>query len=289
MLAHKDIIHEADPHRPSPARLVGIQPLAPEHALFQFRFENRTENEEWSHRPGQFVMLSVMGTGEAPISICSSPSRGGVIELCVRNAGRVTSALHRLKEGAIVGLRGPYGNGYPVERMKGQDVLIAAGGLGMAPLRSLVWYILDNRGDFGHVTLLYGTRAPEDVLFKGEMASMVDRSDLETHLTVDKLSEDGQPWPHDVGVVTGLFKYVKDRVDPARTYAAVTGPPIMYRFVLRELLALGFGKDRILMSLERRMKCGIGKCSHCAVGYKYTCIHGPIFTYWDAMNLPEMI
>jgi sulfhydrogenase subunit gamma (sulfur reductase) len=288
MLAEKDIIHKVDPHRPLPARLVGVEPLAPDHNLFQFRFEDPEINENWTHRPGQFVMLSILGTGEAPISISSSPTRKGVLELCVRKLGRVTNALYRLRENSVVGLRGPYGNGFPVEKMKGNDILIIAAGLGMAPLRSLVYYVLDKRNEFGHTTLLYGTRTPEDVLFKQEIAGLIGRADMETHLTVDKVPE-GQTWSHDVGVVTTLFKYVKGKVDPARTYAAVTGPPVVYKFTVRELLALGLSKDRILMSLERRMKCGIGKCSHCGVGYKYTCIHGPVFTYWDAMNLPEMI
>ena len=288
MLTEHDLARQADPLRPLPARLVASEALAPDHRLFHFRFVDQELNRDWSHRPGQFVMLSVLGTGEAPISISSSPTRGGVIELCVRKAGRVTGALYRLKENAIVGLRGPYGNGFPIDQMKGHDVVVIAGGLGMAPLRSLLWHMLDNREDFGHLALLYGTRAPEDMLFKQEVTGLVERTDIDTYLTVDKVPE-GQEWSHDVGVVTKLFPHVKSRIDPDNAYAAVCGPPVMYKFVLRELLDMGFGKDRILMSLERRMKCGIGKCSHCGVGYKYTCIHGPIFTYWDAMNLPEMI
>ncbi|MHB0886138.1 MAG: FAD/NAD(P)-binding protein [Bacillota bacterium] len=288
MLTQHDLPRQADPLRPLPARLVASEALAPDHRQFQFRFVDQELSRDWSHRPGQFVMLSVLGTGEAPISISSSPTRGGVIELCVRKAGRVTSALYRLKENAIVGLRGPFGNGFPIDQMKGNDVVVIAGGLGMAPLRSLLWHMLDNRDDFGHLALLYGTRTPEDMLFKQEVTGLVERADIDTYLTTDKVPE-GQAWSHDVGVVTKLFPHVKSRIDPDNAYAAVCGPPVMYKFVLRELLDMGFGKDRILMSLERRMKCGIGKCSHCGVGYKYTCIHGPIFTYWDAMNLPEMV
>jgi NAD(P)H-flavin reductase len=253
--------------------------------LFTLRFLDDARAASFRHRPGQFVMLSVPGAGEAPISISSSPTRPGVIELCVRRAGRVTDALYRLKTNDVVGIRGPYGNGFPVEDMTGDDLVLVAGGLGMAPLRSLLWYALDNRDRFGAVTLLYGAKTPGDMLFREELVSLVDRTDLICLLTVDR--DPAGDWRNHVGLLPSLFDHV--RIDPAATYAAVCGPPIVYRFVLERLLVLGFTKDRILMSLERRMKCGVGKCGHCSVGYKYTCIHGPIFTYWDAINLPEMI
>ncbi len=155
----------------------------------------------------------------------------------------------------------------------------------MAPLRSLLWYALDNRERFRDVTVMYGAKTPADMLFRDEFTSLVGRSDLKCLLTVDR--DPAGTWTNHVGLLPSLFDLT--RVDPKSTFAAVCGPPIVYRFVLERLLALGFAKDRILMSLERRMKCGVGKCGHCSVGYKYTCINGPIFTYWDAMNLPEMI
>jgi NAD(P)H-flavin reductase len=231
------------------------------------------------------VELSVIGTGECPISISSPPTRRGILELCVRRTGRVTDALYRLPTNSLVGIRGPYGNGFPVEEMEHDDLLIVAAGLGMAPLRSLLWYALDNRERFGAVTLLYGARTPADMLFREELLSLADVDNLEILLTVDR--DPTGAWPHHVGLLPGLFDKV--RVDPGRTYAAVVGPPVVYKFVLDELLKLKFSKDRILMSLERRMKCGIGKCGHCSVGYKYTCLHGPIFTYWDVINLPEVV
>jgi len=184
-----------------------------------------------------------------------------------------------------VGIRGPYGNGFPVEQMEGQDLLIVAGGLGMAPLRSLLWYALDNRDRFGTITLMYGAKTPGEMLFRDELVSLADLDSLNTLLTVDR--DPTGTWAHHVGLLPELFKKVT--LDPRRTYAAVVGPPVVYKFVLRELLAQRFPKDRILMSLERRMKCGVGKCGHCSVGYKYTCIHGPVFTYWDAINLPELV
>lgn len=272
-------------YQPSLARIVRILPQIKEHQLFQLRFEDSEMRQSFTYRPGQFVELSLIGTGEAPISISSSPTRPGVIELCVRKIGRVTEALFRLPLNSLVGVRGPYGNGFPVAEMEKNNLLIIAGGLGMAPLRSLLWYALDNRSKFKEIILMLGARISEEMLFKYELLSLLDRTDMKCLLTVDK-DEEGI-WPAQVGVVTKLFDAVE--VDPEITYAAVCGPPIMYKFVLRKLLERNLPKDRILMSLERRMKCGVGKCGHCSIGYKYTCIDGPIFTYWDAINLPEMI
>ena len=274
-----------NPYLPHLARIARIHRMVPDNHLFHLRFVDGALNDRWTHRPGQFVELSVIGTGEVPISISSSPTRRGSLELCVRRVGRVTSAHHRQPMNALVGGRGPYGNGFPIEEMEGHDLLIVAGGLGMAPLRSLLWYALDNRDHFGDVTLMYGARTPREMLFREELSSLTDVDALTTLLTVDRDPDGG--WKHHVGLLPALFEHVD--LDPRRTYAAVVGPPIVYRFVLRELLARNFAKDRILMSLERRMKCGVGKCGHCSVGYKYTCIHGPVFTYWDVINLPEVV
>ena len=199
--------------------------------------------------------------------------------------GRVTSALYRMRTNDVVGVRGPYGNGYPMQEIAGHDLLLAAGGLGMAPLRSLLWYALDHRDQFHNITLMYGSKRPEEMLFREELVALVDRTDINCLLTVD--ADPSGTWKNHVGLLPTLFDYA--RIDPARTYAAVCGPPVVYKFILQRLLNLGFPKNRILMSLERRMKCGVGKCGHCSIGYKYTCLHGPIFTYWDAINLPEMI
>lgn len=274
-----------NPYQPLAARIVRIEPILDDTSLFTIRFIDRVLAERFEHRPGQFVMLSVLGAGEAPISISSSPTRRGVLELCVRRVGHVTDALFRLKTNDLVGLRGPYGNGFPVEAMFGQDLLIVAGGLGMAPLRSLLWYALDQRDRFGEITLMYGGKSPDVMLFKDELVSLLDRRDLHCLLAVDQ--DPTGTWRGRVCRLPDLFDSAD--ITPARAHAAVCGPPVVYRYVLERLLQLGFSKDRILMSLERRMKCGIGKCGHCSVGYKYTCTHGPIFTYWDAINLPEMI
>ncbi len=170
--------------------------------------------------------------------------------------------------------------------MEGNDLLVVAGGLGMAPLRSLLWYALDERERFERVILMYGAKRPAEMLFRDELVSLLDRDDMECLLTVD--ADDTGAWKAHVGLLPILFDHV-EVIDPSRTYACVCGPPVVYKFILRKLLDLGFSKDRIVMSLERRMKCGIGKCGHCTVGYKYTCLDGPIFTYWDVINMPEVV
>jgi sulfhydrogenase subunit gamma (sulfur reductase) len=274
-----------NPYLPHSARIVRIYRLAERHHLFTLRFLDDQLARDFTHKPGQFIMLSVPGVGEAPISISSSPTRPGVIELCVRCTGRVTEALYRMKTNDIVGVRGPYGNGYPVELLAGHDILMAAGGLGMAPLRSLLWYALDHRDEFHRIILMYGSKTPAEMLFRDELTALVDRSDIQCLLTVD--ADPTGAWTNYVGRLPSLFEHVE--LDPAHTHAAICGPPVVYKFVLQKLLERGFSKDRILMSLERRMKCGVGKCGHCCIGHKYTCLHGPIFTYWDAINLLELI
>lgn len=285
MSNHQNLSECQNPYLPYPARIIRTLPQIPEHELFQIRFEQQEKVQSFTYRPGQFVMLSVIGTGEAPFSISSSPTRPGVIELCVRRIGHVTNALFKLPPNALVCVRGPYGNGFPIEELEGNNLLLVAGGLGMAPLRSLLWYALDNRSKFKDITLMYGARNPDDMLFKFELLNLIDRADVNCLLTVD--NDESGIWKAHIGVVTKLFDHVE--IDPAQTYAAICGPDVMFKFVLEKLLERDFSKDRILMSLERNMQCGVGKCGHCMIGYKYTCLDGPIFTYWDAINLPEMI
>lgn len=275
---------------PHLARLVRVIPMVQDNYMFLFRFEDPAMNETFTYKPGQFAEITVIGTGEAPISLSSTPTRKGVLEMCVRRMGRVTNALYNLPENSLVGIRGPYGNGYPVEVIKGHDVLIVAGGLGMAPLRSLLNYVLDYRNQFGRLILMYGTKTPDDVLFRDELESLMRRTDLECLLTVEQAYKyaGAHPWRGKIGMVTDLFEYAQN-LDVLNTFAAVCGPPIFYKFVLDKLLKLNFSKDHILISLERRMECGVGKCGHCAIGYKYTCIDGPIFSYWDVINMPELI
>lgn len=273
-----------NPYQPLRAKIVDLRDLTPETRLFQVKLINPAESQDFRYNPGQFCQVSALGTGEAPISISSSPSRPGILEFCIRKVGRATSALHRLKSNDELGLRGPYGNGYPLDQLEGRDVLIVAGGVGLAPVRSLLLYILDNRDLFGKITLLYGARSSEDMLFQQELKSLQQHPDLEVLLTVD--AGDTNQWPHRVGLVTSLFGQVA--ISP-KTVAAVCVPPGAYKHVAKGLLDRGVAGENILMSLERKMHCGIGKCGCCAVGSKYCCQDGPVFSYWDALNLPDMI
>jgi NAD(P)H-flavin reductase len=275
-----------NPYLPAPARVLEIRELAPDTRLFELRFEDLELARTFHYLPGQFVELSVMGVGEAPFSLPSSATRGGRFELAIRRAGSLTGYLFdHLRSGHVVGIRGPLGNGFPMNRFRDQDLVLIAGGLGMVPLRGLLRYLVDLRREFGRITLLYGSRSPSAVLFGDELAAIAERHDADIRLAVDSTA--GQPWHGQVGFVTELIDELE--VAPDRTHAACCGPPVFYQFVLDRLVAKGFAKDRIHLSLERRMECGIGKCGHCAVGYTFTCLHGPVFTYWDAINLPELI
>lgn len=271
---------------PAPARIMRIRDLVPNIRLFDLRFEDPELAQAFAWRPGQFIELSVLGVGEGPFSLPSSPTRRGFFQLGIRRAGVLTDYLFdHIREGDEVGIRGPLGNGFPVETLVGHDVLLVAGGLGMVPIRGLLQYLIDLRDRFGRVILLYGSRNPEQVLFRDELESLTRRGDAEIHLTVD--SRAGHPWQGQVGVVTELLDQVD--LDITNTYAVACGPPVFYKFMLDKLVHRGFGKNRIYLSLERRMECGVGKCGHCAVGYTFTCLHGPVFSYWDAINLPELI
>lgn len=237
------------------------------------------------HRPGQFVEVSVLGVGEAPISICSSPSRSAeTFEMCVRKVGDVTAALHQLKAGGKVGIRGPFGRGFPIESFRGKDMLFAPGGLGLPPARSLINQVLDERALFGRVIILYGARNPSELLFKDELQRWSERSDVELLLTVDRGDE---TWSGNVGVITTLFKFVS--IYPRNTVAVTVGPPVMYRFVLMELLGKGISEGNIYLSLERRMKCGVGKCGHCQINNVYACQSGPVFSYKELKGLEEAL
>jgi len=274
----------ANPYRPWPARITSIMDLTENEKLFEMRIIDDSVREAFQFASGQFVELSLFGVGEAPISISSAPSKQGFIELCVRNAGDVTGALHKKQCGDIVGLRGPFGRGFPFKEMKGHDMLLVAGGLGIAPLKSLINHIHDDRHDFGKVTILYGAKNPSEILFRYQFDMWKHRDDFELILTVD---EPDDTWSDEVGRVTRLFDMID--MDPTNTYGAICGPPVMYRFVIDEMRKKGMDADKIYVSFERRMKCGIGKCGHCGVGHQYACIDGPVFNYWEAMNLQEAI
>lgn len=276
----------ANPLLPEPMRIVRRYNLTDDIRFFQVRALDMERALRLAYRPGQFMMVSLAGVGEAPFSISSTPSRPGMLEFCIRKVGMVTEALFNLKENSVIGVRGPYGNGFPADRFVGRDLLIVVGGLGAAPLRSLLLYALDNRDQFGKVYYLYGARTPREMLFLRELRELRERDDLNCMLAVEK--DDTKRWDLAYGFVTGLFPQVTG-IDPNRTYAAVCGPPVMYESAIAELLKLGIPKHQILMTLERRMHCGVGKCGHCIIGSIYTCLDGPVFSYWDVLHLKDLI
>jgi sulfhydrogenase subunit gamma (sulfur reductase) len=277
---------ETNPFTPETARIVRTYYLTEDVKFFQVRIVDMEKALSLKYRPGQFAMISVLGAGEAPFCLSSTASRPGLLEFCIRKAGSVTNALFRMKENDLIGFRGPYGNGFPIEKMYDKDILIVVGGLGVAPLRSVLLYCLDNRDQFRRVSVLHGAKKPAEMIFREEFLAMKKREDLECHLAVD--NDDTGAWTENVGVVTTLFTKLKE-IDPANTYGLVCGPPVMYKFVIKELVNLKIPKDQILMTLERRMKCGVGKCGHCAIDYIYTCLDGPVFTYWDVIHMRELI
>ncbi len=279
MLRNKEV--DSSVYLPEIAEVVSTQQLTGMEKYIELKLKD-PDNFDFS--PGQFMQVSIFGVGEAPISISSSPFNKDRIGICVRKAGDVTSAIHKLQEGSYLGIRGPLGNGFPVEKMRGKNLLFIAGGLGLAPLRSLINYVIEKRDDFAKITILYGAKSPGEMLFTEELELWRAREDIELDITVD-MPDNG--WPGKSGVITTLIPPLK--IEPSNTYALVVGPPVMYKYVLLELKAKQIPEDHIIMSLERRMKCCIGKCGHCQVNGVYVCLEGPVFSYSTLKSLPEAL
>lgn len=235
--------------------------------------------------PGQFVEVSIAGFGEAPITISSSPTFTDGIELVVRKIGRVSGAIHGLKRGDKLGIRGPLGKGiYPVDEARGRNLVFICGGIGMVPQRSFINYVLDNRADYGDVAILQGTKSYDLRLFTSEIDAWSKRGDVQMLETLDE----GDPrWKGNVGVVTKLIAKVE--TDLKSAMILVCGPPIMYKFVLMALADRDVPRENIFLNLERKMKCGVGKCGHCQINNAYVCMSGPVFRYSDLAFLPEAI
>ncbi len=228
--------------------------------------------------PGQFTMIYALGIGEVPISISGDPAREGILEQTIRSVGAVSNALCRVRRDDTVGIRGPYGAPWPVERAVGNDVMIIGGGIGLAPLRPVIYHILKHRSRFGKISILYGTRQPNDILFRRELEAWRGRFDLEVLVTVDSA---GRDWRAPVGPVTTLIP----RSAVREGIAMVCGPEIMMRFTVQALLDRGFEAEQIFLSMERNMKCGIGFCGHCQMGAAFVCKDGPVFAYPDIEKL----
>ena len=272
---------EHDLYVPRMATITEIADETPTEKLFRLRF---AEGPALGQKPGQFVQVCCFGVGEAPISMASADDGSGTFDLCVRKIGNVTSALHGAAPGDIVGIRGPYGNGFPVDEMAGHDVLIVAGGIGLVPLRGLIQALLAQRGYYKRVTILYGFKKPDERMFRSELEQWAARDDVDLRLTVDRAHPD---WSGHVGVITTLFPDLV--IEPHQTKAVIVGPPIMYQFVVTECRVKGIADENLILSLERHMKCGVGKCGHCQINGKYCCLDGPVFKFSDLKYMWEAI
>ncbi|MCK4538152.1 MAG: FAD/NAD(P)-binding protein [Candidatus Krumholzibacteria bacterium] len=256
----------------------------PDKALrtFDLVFVNEEDKKNFEYMPGQFCEWSLLGLGESPFGIASSPTETDFLRFTVSRTGSVTNEIHYLREGDTIGIRGPMGNWYPVEKFKGGNVVIIGGGFAFTTLRSLIVYMLEHRKDYGDITVIYGARAPELFIYKDEISEWQKRDDIDIQLTIDNPAEG---WDGRTGFVPTVTKEIAPSTE--NTWVVVCGPPIMIKFTLPVLSELKFADDRIYTSLERRMKCGIGKCGRCNIGSKYICIDGPVFSLAELKKIPE--
>jgi len=292
--------NKQNPYLPHPARIIEIFPeTGGERAIKTFRAEfldNEIQNN-FSFKPGQTIMVSVFGRGESMFALSTSPTRNK-IEFSVMRVGRVTLGLHQLEKNSVVGIRGPFGNGFPVEEWYGKNILLIAGGIGMAPLRSVLHYVLDKRDKFGKITLIYGARTSKDLVYRDELEKIFERNDIDVRLSIDTEEEGwfrlnwNKPgesvFPPETRKFTGFVPMVVLAVkpQPEDTIAVICGPPVMIKFTIQNLEKLGFKDEQIYTTLENKMKCGIGKCGRCNIGSVYVCKDGPVFRYDEIKKLP---
>ena len=250
---------------------------------FKLTFEDEKQAESFDFKAGQFGLFSAFGEGESTFCIASPPTRKGYIECSVKRVGKVTTALHDMELGETMGFRGPYGNYFPLDSMKGKNLIFIGGGIGMAPLRSLLLNCLDTRADFGDITLIYGARSVADLVYKQELDDWQAQKGMETILTVDPGGENPD-WKGKVGFVPTILSEVGPT--SKNSMAITCGPPIMIKFVFEALDKLGFTEDQVITTLENKMKCGVGLCGRCNIGSIYVCKDGPVFTYAQLKQLP---
>lgn len=275
-----------NPYVPMPVEIIKIitEVDTKDIKTFRLAFVNKEDEERFKYIPGQFAELSIYGKGESPIGIASSPTQKGYIEFTVQKAGTVTSALHEMEEGTLMGVRGPLGNSWPLEFLEGKNIVIVGGGFAFTTLRSLINYMIfeENRKRFGKITVVYGARSPGLLLYKDELEAWAKRGDIDLNVTVDK---GDATWKGREGFVPTVCKEVAPSKENAVT--VICGPPIMIRFTLPVFFDLGFSKENIITSLEMRMKCGIGKCGRCNVGSMYVCKDGPVFSLAELDKLTK--
>ena len=270
-----------NPYLPKLARIKKIQTQTPDAKLFTFQFINKKDRDNFCFNHGQFLMLGILGYGEAPFDICSSAVKLSTFDLAVRKVGALTQKLHGLKVGDLATIRGPFGNGLPLNKFKNEDLLLIGGGCGFVTMRSFVLDYLNNKLNAGKLNIFYGCVDEKNLLFQNEYNQWQKKVDL--NIILDKPSKG---WRGPRGVVTGLFN---DKQDFSNTIALVVGPPVMYKFVIEELSQRGVSDSNIYLSLERRMYCGIGVCQHCAIGPYYVCKDGPVFSWEQLKNIPNAI
>ena len=276
-----------NPYLPYPVRIDEIITETEDRNLktFKFVFLNPDDEEKFAYTPGQFAELSIAGKGEIPIGIASSPTEKGFVTFTVNKTGVVTTYLHNMTEGDVMGIRGPLGNWYPWDEMEGKNVVIVGGGFAFTTLRSSIIYMIDpaNRSKFKDITVVYGARTPGMLLYKDELAQWEQRDDINMHITVD--GTDDPDWKYNIGFVPTITEEKITSADNA--IAIVCGPPIMIKFTQPVLEKLGFPPERIILSLEMRMKCGIGICGRCNIGDQYVCKDGPVFSLAQLKEMPS--
>lgn len=271
-----------NPYLPELATVMKVIDETPNIKSFQVVFNDPEKMKNFRFEPGQVGQLSVFGVGESTFVINSPPTRMDYLQFSVMKAGEVTTALHGIYEGDVIGVRAPLGNWFPYQDMKGKNILFVGGGIGLAPLRTLILYMLDNRADYKDITIIYGSRTPPDLCYKDDLKEWEERSDVNLILTVDN---EFPGWEKRTGFVPTVLKEEAPKSD--NTIAITCGPPIMIKFVLQGLAELKFPEENIITTLEARMKCGIGLCGRCNLGHKYICKDGPVFSLKQLKELPS--
>ena len=271
-------------YKPELAEIKEIINETPDIKTFRLQFKNPAVQQNFNFRAGQFAEYSVFGEGEFTFCIASSPTRPDYLECSFKQFGKVTTALTKLNVGDTIGLRGPYGNYFPVEEMKGKNVVFIAGGIGLAPVRCVIWNVLDLRKEFKDITIIYGARTVADLVYKRELEEWQQMKDIKTVITVDPGGETPD-WKGEVGFVTPIVEKVAPSAE--NSVAIICGPPIVIKLTLPVMLKMGFKEENIITTLENRMKCGLGKCGRCNVGSVYVCKDGPVFTYQQLKELPD--
>lgn len=271
-------------YKPALVEIKDVIDETPDIKTLRLQFKDKGLQTDFSFLAGQFAEYSVFGEGECTFCIASSPTRPEYIECSFKLAGKVTGAMRKLHTGDSMGLRGPYGNSFPIENMKGKNVVFIAGGIGLAPVRCVIWNVLDMRENFKDINIIYGARTVADLVYKRELQQWQNMQGVNTVVTVDPGGETSD-WKGEIGFVPTIVE--KTAPSAENSVAVICGPPIMIKYTIPVMKNLGFSDDNIITTLENRMKCGLGKCGRCNIGSVYVCKDGPVFTYSELKKLPD--